>query len=309
VEDTGDFEKIKAHQPRDATTNPSLLYKATQLPQYKALVEDAIDHCSHSKADCVGMNMDTCLDKLAVNFAMEILKIIPGRVSIEVNAALSFNTEQTVAKARVLSGLLEKEGVSRDRILIKIASTWEGIQAAQVLEQEGIHCNLTLLFSMAQAAACAEAGVTLISPFVGRILDWHKAQQGVDSIPAKDDPGVHSVINIYNYFKHFDYKTEIMGASFRNTGEIIELAGCDLLTISPDLLNQLGAMDTPLPRKLDPAEAKTMDIEKIELDEPAFRWMLNQDAMATEKLAEGIRKFYADHLKLSTFVRDMKCPR
>jgi len=307
VEDTGDFDKIKTHQPRDATTNPSLIYKAAQLPQYQSLVEEAIKCCTHDKSDCQVFNADSCLDQLAVNFAIEILKLVPGRVSLEVNAALSFDTEQTIAKARILIGLLEKAGINRERILIKMASTWEGIQAARILEQEGIHCNLTLLFSIVQAVACAEAGVTLISPFVGRIYDWHKAKQGVDSIPVAADPGVHSVTEIYNYFKHFGYKTEIMGASFRNTDEIEALAGCDLLTISPELLNALEKSNQPLTRKLDPLNAKNQKIEKIVLNEQSFRWMLNENAMATEKLAEGIRSFYADLVKLGALIRDIKC--
>lgn len=309
VEDTGDFEKIKRHKPRDATTNPSLLYSAAGLPQYSDLVKEAIDSCSKRSKDCDIGNMDGCLDKLAVTFALEILKIVPRRVSVEVNAALSFDTQRTVEKARTLIGMFDAAGIDRERILIKIASTWEGIRAAGQLEKEGIHCNLTLLFSMAQAIACADAGVTLISPFVGRIYDWHRLKQGVDSIPAAEDPGVHSVTAIYNYYKHFGYSTEVMGASFRNTGEIKELAGCDLLTISPQLLSELDSQEGELPRKLSAETAGSAEIKKIELDEAGFRWMMNEDAMATDKLSEGIRKFYADLVKLATFVREVKCTK
>jgi len=265
VADTGDFASLEAYKPRDSTTNPSLIYAAAQLKPYEHLVEEAIDF---AKGDT-----EACLDKLAVNFGVEILKIVPGRVSTEVDARLSFDTEGTIAKARRLIELYKRAGIDRQRILIKAASTWEGIKAAEQLEKEGIHCNLTLLFSFAQAVACAEAKVTLISPFVGRIYDWHKKDRKVESIPAPEDPGVLSVTQIYNYYKQFGYKTEVMGASFRNTGEIIELAGCDLLTISPKLLEELRTRDGQVARKLDPKKAASMDLKKISLDEKTFRWM------------------------------------
>jgi transaldolase len=249
------------------------------------------------------------IDRLFVDFGLEILKIVPKRVSTEVDARLSFDTEGSVARGRGIIKLYEEAGISRERILIKVASTWEGIRAAERLEKEGIHCNLTLLFSFPQAVACAEAGVTLISPFVGRILDWYKKARGVDSIPAHEDPGVQSVHYIYNYYKKFGYKTEVMGASFRNTGEIIELAGCDLLTISPKLLEELKNADGKLERKLDPEVTKKVDLKKITLDEKTFRWMLNEDQMATEKLSEGIRVFSADIVKLESYLRQrMKVP-
>ena len=238
------------------------------------------------------------MDKVAVNFGLKILDIVPGRVSTEVDARLSFDTEATVMKGRELIALYEAAGVSRERVLIKVASTWEGIKAAEVLEKEGIHCNLTLLFSFVQAVACAEAGVRLISPFVGRILDWYKKSRGVDAIPANEDPGVLSVKNIYNYYKKFGYNTQVMGASFRNTGEIIELAGCDLLTISPALLHELETSKGKLECKLNAEAAAQSAVEKISVDEKTFRWMMNEDAMATEKLAEGIRNFTKDLIKL-----------
>jgi transaldolase len=299
VADTGDIEAIAQYRPQDATTNPSLLYKAAQMPQYQRIVQDAVAFAESTESSSEAQ-LDACLDKLAVGFGKEILQIIPGRVSTEVDAHLSFDTEATVAKAHRLIDLYAKEGVDRKRILIKIASTWEGIKAAEQLEKEGIHCNLTLLFSFAQAVACAEAGVTLISPFVGRILDWHLKERGVKEIPASEDPGVQSVQRIYRYFKAHGYKTEVMGASFRNTGEIVELAGCDLLTISPDLLKALQGAEGTLVRKLSP-EAPNGDA-KIHLDEKAFRWMLNEDAMATEKLSDGIRKFAADLVSLKKVV-------
>jgi len=301
VADTGDIESIAQYSPRDATTNPSLIYAATQMPRYQDLIEDAISFARSESGDKASQTL-SCLDKLAVNFGKEIVKIVPGRVSTEVDARLSFDVEGSIEKARRLIGLYKDVGVDRNRILIKLASTWEGIRAAEQLEQEGIHCNLTLLFSFAQAVACAEAKVTLISPFVGRIYDWYKKSLGVDSIPAADDPGVQSVKQIYGYYKKFDYKTEVMGASFRNTGEIIELAGSDLLTISPQLLEELQSQEGELTRKLDPEAAKGLDLEKLSLDEKAFRWMVNEDAMATEKLAEGIRKFSADLVKLETYL-------
>jgi transaldolase len=302
VADTGDFEAIAEYQPRDATTNPSLLYKAAQMPQYQELVQEAV---AHAHADCgsdSSAGLDCCIDHLFVGFGQEILQIIPGRVSTEVDARLSFDTEATINKARRLIGLYEARGIDRKRILIKVASTWEGIRAAERLEKEGIHCNLTLLFSFAQAVACAEAKVTLISPFVGRIHDWYCKERGVKDIPPADDPGVHSVTQIYNYFKKFGYATEVMGASFRNIGEIIELAGCDLLTISPDLLEQLQQKEGTLSRKLAPESARSQKLERIHLDEKTFRWMHNEDAMATDKLADGIRRFNEDSIKLKESV-------
>ena len=292
VADTGDFESIREYTPQDATTNPSLILKAAQMEEYGELV---------NKVTSEAANMDEALDKLAVFFGLEILKIVPGRVSTEVDARLSFDTTATLDKARSLIARYEKNGVDRERILIKIAATWAGIRAAEELEKEGIHCNLTLLFAFAQAVACAEARVKLISPFVGRIMDWHKAKTGQEYAPA-DDPGVQSVTRIYNYYKKFDYATEVMGASFRNTGEITELAGCDLLTISPKLLDQL--QDTPgdLPRKLSDESADACADEKVSLNETTFRWELNEDACATEKLAEGIRRFASDTVKLEEFL-------
>jgi len=303
VADTGDIESIARYTPRDATTNPSLIFAAAQMPQYAKLVAEAIAFAEAETKD-KGQRLQACLDKLAVNFGLEILKIVPGRVSTEVDARLSFDTNGTIRKARRLIALYEAAGIDRKRILIKTASTWEGIRAAEQLEQEGIHCNLTLLFSFAQAIGCAEAKVTLISPFVGRIYDWYKAYRKVESIPPTDDPGVHSVTEIYNHYKKFGYKTEVMGASFRNMGEIVELAGCDLLTISPQLLKELQAAQGTLTRKLDPAKAQAMNLQKIELDEKTFRWMHNEDAMATDKLAEGIRKFSADLVKLEKYVAE-----
>jgi len=301
VADTGDIESIAKYQPRDATTNPSLIYAAAQMPAYQKLVEDAIAYAEEHVKDRKAQ-VELCLDRLSVNFGLEILKLVPGRVSTEVDARLSFDTEANIAKARKLIGMYELAGIKRDRILIKIASTWEGIKAAEKLEKEGIHCNLTLLFSFAQAVACCEAGVTLISPFVGRIYDWYKNFRKVDSIPPAEDPGIHSVTRIYNYFKKFGFKTEVMGASFRNMGEILELAGSDLLTISPKLLQELKDHDGPLTRKLDPAAAKGMNLEKVENSEKAYRWGHNEDPMATDKLAEGIRSFSADLVKLEKYV-------
>jgi transaldolase len=303
VADTGDFETLAQYTPRDSTTNPSLIYQAAQMPQYQRLIDEAIE-ATQSVRGGKEQQMAALIDRLFVDFGQEILKIVPGRVSTEVDARLSFDGETTMARARNLIKLYEDAGIKRERILIKIASTWEGIKAAEKLEKEGIHCNLTLLFSFAQAVACAEAGVTLISPFVGRILDWYKKSRGVDSIPAPEDPGVQSVAHIYNYYKKFGYKTEVMGASFRNTGEIIELAGCDLLTISPKLLEDLRTADGKLVRKLDPTVAKNSDVKKISLDEKTFRWMHNEDAMGTDKLAEGIRSFSADLVKLEKYLRE-----
>jgi len=302
VSDTGDIESIARYTPRDATTNPSLIYAAAQMPHYNKLIDDAVAFAKAETKD-PAQRTQACLDKLAVNFGLEILKIVPGRVSTEVDARLSFDTHGTIRKARRLIGLYEKAGIKRERILIKVASSWEGAKAAEQLEQEGIHCNLTLLFSFAQAVACAEAKVTLISPFVGRIYDWYKASRKVESIAPTEDPGVHSVTEIYHYYKKFGYKTEVMGASFRNTGEIMELAGCDLLTISPNLLHELQATQGSLVRKLDPVKAQSLPLTKLELDEKTFRWMHNEDPMATEKLAEGVRKFAADLVKLEKYIQ------
>jgi len=299
VADSGDIEAIKKAAPTDATTNPSLILAAAAKPAYKHLIDEAIKF-SKSKSASKEEEKTLLMDKLFVNFGIEILKSIPGRVSTEVNAHLSFDIEKSIAKARSLITLYEQAGIARERVLIKLASTWEGIRAAEVLEKEGIHCNMTLLFSLPQAIACAEAKATLISPFVGRILDWYKKSEGVTSYPPADDPGVKSVTEIYHYFKKFDYKTQIMGASFRNADEIIELAGCDLLTISPQFLDELAQAKGVLERKLDPKNAKDADIKKISLDEPTFRWMLNENAMATEKLSEGIRKFGQDSDKLES---------
>lgn len=297
VADTGDVKSIETYKPIDATTNPSLIYAASQDPKYKYLIDDAIEYAKVSSKN-KSEQLSKAMDKLAVNFGLEILKIVPGRASTEVDARLSFDTEATVTKARELIELYEANGINRERVLIKIASTWEGIKAAEILEKEGIHCNLTLLFSQAQAIACAEAGVRLISPFVGRILDWYKKQRGVDVIAVTEDPGVISVKDIYNYYKKFGYKTQVMGASFRNIGEICELAGSDLLTISPTLLSELENTKGTLVKKLDTESAKEMNIDKITVDEKTFRWMMNEDAMATEKLAEGIRNFTKDLIKL-----------
>jgi transaldolase len=297
VADTGEFEEIKKYLPTDATTNPSLIFAASSKPEYQFLIEEAIQwgkkHSKNPKetADCI-------LDKVFVNFGIEILKIVPGRVSTEVDARLSFDVEGSIKKAHRLIALYEEAGIDRKRILIKLASTWEGVQAAKVLEKEGIHCNMTLMFSLGQAIACAEVRATLISPFVGRILDWYKKSEGKESYPPDQDPGVLSVTQIFNYYKKMDYKTQIMGASFRNSDEILELAGCDLLTIAPKLLEELHIAEGPVPRKLDPQAAHRMTIEKISIDEKTFRWMLNENAMATEKLAEGIRNFSKDIVKL-----------
>jgi len=301
VADTGDIEAITEHRPQDATTNPSLLYQAVQKPEYQHLLEDAVQHALKTPGDRAA-RADAGMDKLLVNFACEILKIVPGRVSTEVDARLSFDTEGTLAKARRLIELYARAGIDRERVLIKIASTWEGIRAAEQLEREGTHCNLTLLFSFAQAVACAEAGVTLISPFVGRITDWHKKERGAD-IPADEDPGVASVTRIYNYYKKFDYKTQVMGASFRTVDQIVRLAGCDLLTISPKLLEQLDKAEGEVTRRLSVEAARASDETKLHLDEKTFRWMHNEDAMAVAKLGEGIRNFYADARKLEEFAR------
>jgi transaldolase len=296
VADTGDFQSIKAYAPQDATTNPSLILKAVQKPEYRPLLEKAV-------ADAKGAGVEEIVDRLLIAFGVEILKFVPGRVSTEIDAALSFDTAATVAKGRELIALYEAAGIQRERVLIKIASTWEGIRAAEILEREGIRCNLTLLFSLCQAVACAEAGVQLISPFVGRIYDWYKKSTGTDYQGA-DDPGVQSVKRIYQYYRKFGYKTEVMGASFRNTSQILELAGCDLLTISPDLLQKLADADGAVERKL--VADQSANIEKIALDEKSFRFMLNEDAMATEKLAEGIRAFVADSVKLKKMIEELR---
>jgi transaldolase len=303
VADTGDIDAIRQYQPRDATTNPSLLLKSAQQQQYRPLVDAA-----RRDAKALGLSAEeeiaAFLDRLAVKFGCEILQIIPGRVSTEVDARLSFDRDASIAKARDLIRLYETDGIARDRVLIKVGSTWEGIKAAEVLEREGIHCNLTLLFSFAQAVACAEAGVTLISPFVGRIYDWYKKDRGTE-IPEDDDPGVQSVTRIYRYFKKFGYRTEVMGASFRRVGQIVRLAGCDLLTISPELLQELTAMPGELSPALTVEGAKASDEPRISLDEKAFRWQHNQDAMAVDKLSEGIRRFDADARKLEAWVRTL----
>jgi transaldolase len=290
VADSGDFASLKQYSPTDSTTNPSIILAASQQPQYRSLVDEAI---SYGKG-----NMEATLDKVFVNFGVEILKIVPGRVSTEVDARLSFDIEGSIKKARHLISLYQAAGIDRKRVLIKLASTWEGVVAAEALEKEGIHCNMTLLFSLPQAIACAEANVTLISPFVGRILDWYKKHDGVESYPPALDPGVQSVTKIFNYYKKFGYKTQIMGASFRNKEEIIELAGCDLLTIAPKLLEELKTSQDPVTKKLDASKTKDSKIEKIKMDEKNFRFLLNEDAMGTEKLSEGIRNFVKDIIKL-----------
>ncbi len=294
VADTGDFHAMQTFQPQDATTNPSLILKAVQKPEYRPLLEQTVQ--AHR-----GASTSTIIDHLLIAFGLKILAIIPGRVSTETDARLSFDTEGTITKARQLIALYEAAGISRERVLIKIASTWEGICAARVLQQEGIRCNMTLLFSLPQAIACAEAGAQLISPFVGRIYDWYKKASGTDFSGA-DDPGVQSVQRIYTYYKKFGYSTEVMGASFRNTSQILELAGCDLLTISPELLQTLNDTQAPVQRKLSSEQASAADVQKISLDEKSFRLALNEDAMATEKLAEGIRLFCADSVKLEKLV-------
>lgn len=301
VADTGDFESMKQYQPVDATTNPSLIYAAAQKASYSHVVERAIGFGLKS-GKTREQRLGHAMDMLSVAFGMEILKIVPRRVSTEVDARLSFDSEGSIVKARKLISLYESHGIPREKVLIKLAATWEGIAAARVLEQEGIHCNLTLLFSMAQAVACAEAKVQLISPFVGRIYDWHRKERGVDHIPGPDDPGVHSVRNIFHYYKKFGYGTEVMGASFRNVEEITELAGCDLLTISPGLLSELEQGGGTLEKKLDGNDSRKMEMDRITLDEKAFRWMHNEDPMAVEKLSDGIRKFTADLVRLEAFV-------
>lgn len=293
VADTGDINSIRKFTPRDATTNPSLLTAAAQMPEYASVVEGALTWAEKQAGSSAETSkvVGLAIDRLSVEFGLRILEIVPGRVSTEVDARLSYDTAASIEKARYLIGQYEAAGVSRERVLIKLASTWEGIKAAEVLEKEGIHCNLTLLFGMHQAIACAEAGVRLISPFVGRILDWYKKDTGRDSYPPAEDPGVLSVTKVYNYYKKHGYKTEVMGASFRNLGEIIELAGCDLLTIAPNLLADLQSKEDVLIRKLDPAKAATLDIPKTPVDEATFRAMHEKDRMANDKLDEGIKGF------------------
>ncbi len=301
VADTGDFETMREFKPQDATTNPSLIYSATQKQEYAHILDKVI--ADRKSAGLSGAaQIEDIIDHVLVDFGMEILKIVPGRVSTETDARLSFDTHGSINKARQLIHLYEQRGIGRERVLIKIASTWEGIKAAEILTKEGIHCNLTLLFSFPQAVACGEANVQLISPFVGRIYDWFKAANKKEYTGA-EDPGVQSVTMIYNYYKKFGYKTEVMGASFRNTGEILELAGCDLLTISPELLGKLTAGQDKVERKLSPETAKGSELQKkVTLDEKTFRFQLNEDQMATEKTSEGIRKFSADIVKLEKFI-------
>ena len=296
VADTGDFESMRVYQPQDATTNPSLILAAAQKPEYKHLIDQAV---AENKAGSLSgaKRVEATIDRILILFGTEILKIVPGRVSTEVDARLSFDFDGTLSKARELIDLYKGAGIAKERVLIKIASTWEGIKAAEVLQKEGINCNLTLMFSLVQAVACAEGKIKLISPFVGRIYDWFKKDTGIDYQGAAD-PGVQSVQQIYAYYKHFGHETEVMGASFRNVSQITELAGCDLLTISPDLLKKLQDSTEPVTRKLDPVAAKSAQINKVACDEKSFRFLLNEDAMATEKTAEGIRKFAADMVKL-----------
>jgi transaldolase len=301
VADTGDIEAIAKNRPQDATTNPSLLLKAAHQEPYRPLVDGALKASERVAGGDAG-RAEAFMDRLAVGFGGEILKIIPGRVSTEVDARLSFDTDGSVAKARQLIALYKENGVAHDRILIKVASTWEGIRAAEQLEREGIHCNLTLLFSFAQAVACAHAGVTLISPFVGRIYDWHRKSRGED-IAADADPGVASVTRIYNYYKKFDYKTQVMGASFRKMDQIVRLAGCDLLTISPELLDELQNTPGEVVPQLTSEGAKASREPRLELDEKTFRWMHNEDAMAVEKLSEGIRRFNEDARRLEQWAQ------
>jgi transaldolase len=308
VADTGDLDAIAKHKPQDATTNPSLLLKVAQQPQYRHLVDEALKYAASQPLDEAGRT-NAFMEKLFVNFGHEILKIVPGRVSTEVDAKLSFDIEGSLAKARAFIDLYKRAGVDRERVLIKLSSTWEGIRAAERLEKEGIHCNMTLLFSFAQAVASAEAGVTLISPFVGRIYDYYVKEKGVKDLPIDEDPGVASVVKIYNHYKKFGYKSQVMGASFRKTEQILALAGCDLLTIAPDLLKKLSDTNGEVPRMLSPEKAKSADMPRVKLDEAAFRWLHNEDAMATEKLAEGIRKFHADTRKLEQYVLANHLPR
>jgi len=305
VADTGNFEAIDQYKPTDATTNPSLILQASQMPQYESIVKAAVAEAIKEAQD-ENARVTLAIDKLFVQFGMEILKIVPGRVSTEVDARLSFDKDAQIEKAKALIAMYEKQGIDKKRVLIKLSATWEGIQAAKVLEAEyGITCNLTLLFAFAQAVACAEANVNLISPFVGRIYDWYVKTTGQKEYAPKEDPGVKSVTAIYNYYKKFGYKTIVMGASFRNVNQIKALAGCDNLTISPKLLDELSKSTDPLEKQLSAEDAQKLDLEKISLDEQQFRWLLNEDAMATEKLSEGIRKFAEDAVKLESHLREL----
>lgn len=303
VADTGDFESIDAYKPTDATTNPSLILKSAQNERYAKLVDEAILY-AQKKGKSQQSQLEIALDKTFVNFGIETLSRIPGRVSTEVDARLSFDIEGSIHKARHLITLYEEAGIDRKRILIKLASTWEGVLAARELEKEKIHCNMTLMFSLVQAIACAEVKATLISPFVGRILDWYKKAEGKESYPPDEDPGVKSVREIYDYYKKHGYNTVIMGASFRNKEEILALAGCDFLTISPKLLEELKSSNDPIEKKLDPKQAKKSNLEKMKVDEKTFRYQLNENPMATEKLAEGIRKFAEDVIKLEEIIKE-----
>jgi transaldolase len=302
VADSSDFGSLKEFTPQDATTNPSLILKAAQMPAYKALLDEAIT--SSRKASLSGdALLARIMDQILINFGSEILKIIPGRVSTETDASLSFDTEGLISKAKTFIALYKERGIPRERVLVKLATTWEGIKAADALQKEGINCNMTLLFSLPQAVACAEAKAKLISPFVGRILDWYKKNTGKD-YSASEDPGVVSVREIYAYYKKFGHETEVMGASFRNKDEVLELAGCDLLTISPSLLGELKASNAPVERKLSPQMAKDSKLEKLPLDEKTFRWLMNENQMATEKLSDGIRLFNADATKLKKYISE-----
>ncbi|XP_059150130.1 transaldolase-like [Physella acuta] len=304
VADTGDFEAMEKFKPTDATTNPSLIFAAANMPAYQKLIEDAVAYAK-SQGGKEPQQLINAMDKVCVNFGVEILKIIPGRVSTEVDARLSFDTEAMVEKAQKLIKLYEEAGIGKERILIKLASTWEGVQAARILESQfGIHCNMTLIFNFYQAVACADAGATLISPFVGRILDWFVSNTDKKTFEPLEDPGVKSVTKIYNYYKKFGLKTVVMGASFRNTGEIMGLAGCDLLTISPALLDKLSQSTEVVDKHLDEEKAKAQDISKVTVTEPVFRWQMNEDQMATDKLSDGIRKFAADANKLENVLRE-----
>ncbi|MEX0961580.1 MAG: transaldolase [Simkaniaceae bacterium] len=301
VSDTGEIEEVKKYHPTDGTTNPSLILAAAEKSEYAPLVKEAVEYgkkCGGNQKE----KLHHMIAKVFVNFGSEILKHIPGRVSTEVDARLSFNVEGSIKMAHEYIKLYKDAGIDKSRILIKLASTWEGVQAASVLEKEGIHCNMTLMFSLSQAIACAENNATLISPFVGRILDWYKKAEGKESYPPNEDPGVKSVTEIYHYYKKFGYKTQIMGASFRNIDEILELAGCDLITIAPKLLNELQNLEGEVPLKLSKKDSIKKEIEKTSIDEKAFRWHLNEDAMATEKLSEGIRKFAADTVTLEKYL-------
>lgn len=302
VADTGEIDEIKKYKPTDATTNPSLILKAAEIEEYTPLIEDAIQY---GKSKDGSRALELIITKVFVNFGVEILKTVPGRVSTEVDAHLSFDVEGSLKKAHQYIDLYKEAGIEKERVLIKLASTWEGILAARQLEKEGIHCNMTLMFSLGQAIACAEANATLISPFVGRILDWFKKSEGKNQYPPNEDPGVISVTNIFNYYKKFGYKTQIMGASFRNMDEITALAGCDLLTIAPKFLKELTESKGQVPRRLCADKAKIMELTQIPIDEKAFRWMINDDAMATEKLAEGIRNFAKDTVKLETLIKSL----